>query len=464
MAQKPDTARNASGMERVGSRKLGYNVAQVDAFLERAHSLYETDDVRLTQQDIQEVSFDLARNGYVISQVDAALSRLERAVVDKNTEYDLAQRGRVAWKAETEAVYRDLLKHAKRDYRNRFAEGKKRRPSYDRKQVDDMVDQTLDKIAVMLGVKPNWGNDAEYLEDIDSTFVSNIIFTQRSGKHGYDERQVDYYLNTCIRLMSRLEAYERVSQYDSDDEDFAFENNSYNDENIPASFAPKSSSDTDSQNQELPKSVASSMAALVAATNAKSAAHETYPSFAPSAASDSSSAENVSEQNEDSNKDNIPNVPVAPNYEKQSIFPHVERDNDSSDDFNDLDKSEHALFDSRSSHRVIDNTDSDDELSQSATVLNNHSDEAKDSQTLPPMFPPAPSKRSANPIPSFPPAAPKSSKSESNGSSVFEEQHKLNLDIPELSFPIMNRLGTLDDDDSDDSSDDNPLLNDTDRK
>ena len=43
MAQKPDTARNASAMERVGKRKLGYNVAQVNAFLERAHTLYESE-------------------------------------------------------------------------------------------------------------------------------------------------------------------------------------------------------------------------------------------------------------------------------------------------------------------------------------------------------------------------------------------------------------------------------------
>mgnify|MGYP001757959149 FL=1 len=52
MAQKPDTARNASAMERVGKRKLGYNVAQVNAFLERAHTLYESDEARLTQKDL----------------------------------------------------------------------------------------------------------------------------------------------------------------------------------------------------------------------------------------------------------------------------------------------------------------------------------------------------------------------------------------------------------------------------
>ena len=182
MAQKPDTARNASGMERVGKRKLGYNVAQVDAFLERAHALYESDDIRLTQQDIQDVSFDLEHDGYVIGQVDAALSRLERAVVDKCTQHDLSKCGRVVWKAQADALYRKLLQHAQRDYRERFASGIPHRPSYSRKQVDIMVDQALDKIANMLGHKLEWETDDDTLQTIDAMYVSNVIFTQCTGK------------------------------------------------------------------------------------------------------------------------------------------------------------------------------------------------------------------------------------------------------------------------------------------
>ena len=39
------------------------------------------------------------------------------------------------------------------------------------------------------------------------------MFTQRKGKNGYDERQVDYYLNSCVQLLSRLESFARVSDY-----------------------------------------------------------------------------------------------------------------------------------------------------------------------------------------------------------------------------------------------------------
>lgn len=211
MAQNTNTSRNTSSMERVGKRKFGYNVSQVNEFLERAHKSYVSNDMELTQKDIQEVSFDLERNGYVISQVDAALSRLENAVVDKITEYDISHRGRVVWKAELEDIYRTLLKHAKRAERQRFAPGEDKRPSYDRTQVDELVNQILDKIAVSLGRAPSWDTEEDILDEIESEFVSDIVFTQRKGKHGYDERQVDYYLNACVRVLSKLESYDRIS-------------------------------------------------------------------------------------------------------------------------------------------------------------------------------------------------------------------------------------------------------------
>ena len=85
MAHQDGADKGASGIARVGKRKWGYDPDQVDAFLERAHALYDSEGMNLTQHDIQNVSFDLRKNGYVIAQVDAALGRLERAVVDKQT-------------------------------------------------------------------------------------------------------------------------------------------------------------------------------------------------------------------------------------------------------------------------------------------------------------------------------------------------------------------------------------------
>ncbi len=219
MAQKPEEDKNASGITRAGKRKWGYDVSQVDAFLERAHTLYDSDDDQLTQQDIQNVSFDLCKNGYVISQVDAALARLERAVVDKQTAREIAQDGRVAWKAQTEEMYRSISRHASRAAKERFRAGDKKAPSYDRKQVDRLVDQIVDKAAAELGVDGVTKDDVSKLDNLNSTSVANVIFTQRKGKKGYDERQVDNYLNACMRLLSRLESYARVADYVNEGDD-----------------------------------------------------------------------------------------------------------------------------------------------------------------------------------------------------------------------------------------------------
>lgn len=481
MAQKPDTARNASAMERVGKRKLGYNVAQVNAFLERAHTLYESDEARLTQKDIQEVSFDLERNGYIIGQVDAALLRLERAVVDKCTEQELAQCGRVAWKARVEALYRKLLQHAQRDYRDRFDRGSSHHPSYARKQVDIMVDQALDKIALMLGHELEWETDKETLQDIDSAYVSNVIFTQKNGKHGYDERQVDYYLNACVRLLSSLESFERVEQYvDADNSSSSYSraaSESYSaPASVPASVPPsvipvtkaeepaKSSESTESYNhsEEPVPSFAPSIkpASDFSAASAASSASATAPSassiFRPveDAVDDEDTADRLS-------KIAPRSIPSVPNHDKQSIFAPVDYANqDSNDSFEALNKSERAIFTPHAAaskpSNVLNDTDSNDELLQSATVMRNSSE----SSVLPPSFTPAARNRNnssapkpvAAPAPdeSIPSFAPQDSAQHSSQHSSLNipELHvsnlqpskPLSLDIPDLSFPIIGHI------------------------
>lgn len=485
MTHKPDTARNASGMERVGKRKLGYNVAQVDAFLERAHTLYESDEARLTQQDIQEISFDLERNGYVIGQVDAALSRLERAVVDKCTEQEISECGRVSWKARAEELYRKLLKHAQRDYRERFDNGASRRPSYARKQVDIMVDQALDKIALMLGHELEWETDENTLNDINSTYVSNVIFTQKTGKHGYDERQVDYYLNACVRLLSSLESLKRLDKYvDSD----------YSGHSLVEAIAAASAAEDKR----------ASAAAASSASNAPSFAPAAKVSSASSVASSAaaSSAAASAEKGEASNV--LPKitrsqlVPNVPDHEKQSIFAPVDYNNQpSSDSFEALNKSERAIFTAHSAESKsanLEDEDSNDELLQSATVMHNSSA----SNTLPPTLPPAvkpvakpaantsmppsvppafppvshrtheaaesapapASAAHASSIPSFPPAAPAKRASDSMQIPVthLEPSKPLSLDIPDLSFPIIGHIDEStsfnNDSDNDDTNDD----------
>ena len=198
-----------SALDRAGKRKWGYNVAQVDEFLERAHEMYENNDPQLSQEEIQLTSFDLERNGYVIGQVDATLIRLERAIVDKNTQTQIAEEGRRQWDQETLGLAQTLQQRAEAPNRQRFKPGLRHHPSYDRKQVDLLVMQTWTRITQLLGI-PNTLDEVRNADLITSSRVANAIFTQRNAHHGYDESSVDAYLNRAIQVLTRVESVERM--------------------------------------------------------------------------------------------------------------------------------------------------------------------------------------------------------------------------------------------------------------
>lgn len=433
MASKPDTARNSSGIERVGKRKKGYSVEQVNDFLERAHSLYESSDISLTQKDIQDVSFDLEDEGYAIPQVDAALSRLERAVVDKTTQYEISNRGKVVWKAQADEEYRVLLSHSQRDYKMRFDSAQSRKPSYDKKQVDNVVNKSLDKIAVLLGYNPVWGSSLSDLDKIDAMFVSNVLFTQRSGKRGYDERQVDYYLNACVRLLSRLESYDRVAKYTDFDPSDSVDS---------ANFGVSAKSNNDLQENVVSKtsSAPSVVEHSVVEPKAAPAPSPLMPPAIP------------------------PSIPVEHHAQKAIFTPH--------------------------SASVEASDDTDDEMSQASTVM-------------PPAFPPsyAPNAASnnfannnndfgkekvaennanaANNVSANNANANNANANNASNNNVndsksigdlnlsllaspkFEPSQSLNLDIPDLSFPVMNHFDTSVEDSSREANNDSDDFDDT---
>ena len=438
MASKPDTARNSSGIERVGKRKKGYSVEQVNDFLERAHSLYESSDISLTQKDIQDVSFDLEDEGYAIPQVDAALSRLERAVVDKTTQYEISNRGKVVWKAQADEEYRVLLSHSQRDYKMRFDSAQSRKPSYDKKQVDNVVNKSLDKIAILLGYNPVWGSSLSDLDKIDAMFVSNVLFTQRSGKRGYDERQVDYYLNACVRLLSRLESYDRVAKYTDFDPSDSVDS---------ANFGVSAKSNNDLQENVVSKT--SSAPSVVEPSVVEPSVVGPAAAPAPSPLMPPAIP---------------PSIPVEHHAQKAIFTPH--------------------------SASVEASDDTDDEMSQASTVM-------------PPAFPPsyAPNaasnnfatnnndfgkvkdaekkEDSANVVSANADGVNNANANNASNNNVndsksigdlnlsllaspkFEPSQSLNLDIPDLSFPVMNHFDTSVEDSSREANNDSDDFDDT---
>ncbi|MBI0149768.1 DivIVA domain-containing protein [Bifidobacterium sp. M0353] len=214
MSAKPDARGTEATIARSGKRKWGYDTKQVDAFLERAHSLYESQDPDLTQEEIANASFDLCKNGYIITQVDAALSRLERVISDRQTSLEIARVGVDGWTTRMVSLQSELTTHAGRPSGSVFKRGDPGMPSYDCKQVERLIEQVLNKTSDQLNLQEGRKTDSGKSRNTDITAdrVSNVIFTQRRGPKGYDERQVDFFLAKAVELLEQLESFARVSE------------------------------------------------------------------------------------------------------------------------------------------------------------------------------------------------------------------------------------------------------------
>ena len=197
--------------------KWGYDIDQVDEFLDRAHQLYDAAQPQLNQEDIQNVLFTLVRGGYDIEAVDRALLRIEQAAVDKQTSYEISSEGRVAWRTKTVQLAQTLMPRANADNGYRFADGHGKEPSYDRKQVDSFVVNAVTRICDELGIEyPQAVSSSNFDSDEDFTprYVSTILFTQRKGDRGYDEGQVDMYVNRISQVVSRIVSFRNFEGVD----------------------------------------------------------------------------------------------------------------------------------------------------------------------------------------------------------------------------------------------------------
>ena len=197
--------------------KWGYDIDQVDEFLDRAHQLYDAAQPQLNQEDIQNVLFTLVRGGYDIEAVDRALLRLEQAAVDKQTSSEISSEGRVAWRTKTVQLAQTLMPRANAGNGYRFADGHGKEPSYDRKQVDSFVVNAVTRICDELGIEyPQAVSSSNFDSDEDFTprYVSTILFTQRKGDRGYDEGQVDMYVNRISQVVSRIVSFRNFEGVD----------------------------------------------------------------------------------------------------------------------------------------------------------------------------------------------------------------------------------------------------------
>ncbi len=166
----------------------GYDIEQVEDFLEDARRAYATDARAATAIDssaIRRTSFTMQKGGYSPAHVDAALERLEEAFARREHERGVVEHGEAAWFAKVRERAEAALATLTRPDGERFRRVSRISRGYRVAEVDRFADRI-----------------AEYLQDgpeLTAREVRTVQFDAQFG--GYDEDEVDALLDTVVSLM-----------------------------------------------------------------------------------------------------------------------------------------------------------------------------------------------------------------------------------------------------------------------
>lgn len=184
-----------ASFDRVQRNEYGYNAKQVDQFLQRARVSFENPTTAshvIKSADVRAVSFDPVKGGYAAAGVDAALDRLEDAFARRERDDLVAERGEEAWLREIgklSGLLRGRLHRPDGERFRRPAKGRGR--SYNTVDVDNLCRDLIG-----------------YLEEDRPLSVDNVrraVFRPAVGKDGYEETQVDAFLDRVVELMAAID-------------------------------------------------------------------------------------------------------------------------------------------------------------------------------------------------------------------------------------------------------------------
>ena len=190
-----DGDRETGPFERVGRRELGYNVRQVDQFLARARehfNSHEADGGRITSRDVRAMTFEPARGGYDPGAVDAALDRLEDVFAQRERDALIQTEGEEAWLQQVGRLSSILRGRLHREPGERFRRPSRRGvPSYNVDDVDDLCAQLI----------------GYFEEDMPMSVdaIRRVTFREAKGQDGYEESQVDAFLDRVVELMASID-------------------------------------------------------------------------------------------------------------------------------------------------------------------------------------------------------------------------------------------------------------------
>jgi DivIVA domain-containing protein len=167
------------------AKTLGYDPEAVDSFLERAREAFQGTEQALTNADLRAAAFPLKKGGYVTSEIDTAIERLEDTFADRERDERIAAVGQDAWNAQARESAQDILNRIGRPRGRRFRRSNLFTYGYNTTEVDEFTDQVL-----------SFFTAGEPLSRAD---VRNVTF--RPQLRGYAEPQVDALLDELVRVM-----------------------------------------------------------------------------------------------------------------------------------------------------------------------------------------------------------------------------------------------------------------------
>ncbi|WP_130176389.1 DivIVA domain-containing protein [Cryobacterium sp. SO1] len=172
---------------RTSKKMLGYNLKQVEEFLESTRQAYDnaggTD--QLTAADIRHTAFAMQKGGYSPTHVDAALERLEDAFALRERERATTEAGPEAWLDEARQTAQVLINRLGRPAGQRFSRTSIFSTGYNRTEVDRLATKLVN-----------------YFQDGNPVTVDDVrtaVF--RPERAGYREAQVDLVLDGVIDVM-----------------------------------------------------------------------------------------------------------------------------------------------------------------------------------------------------------------------------------------------------------------------
>lgn len=172
---------------RVGRWHRGYHPEQVEEFFDAARKEYESDSI--DEETVRTIAFDMVVDGYQTASVDAALDRLEAAVVRRRRAHHVAEATEDSWMQQAVERATTLYPRLQRPAGARFADAQG--IGYLKEDVDTLCERLIDYFENGAG--------------ITAQQIRTATFSLARSHKAYEEAVVDAFLDRAVEVLLAVE-------------------------------------------------------------------------------------------------------------------------------------------------------------------------------------------------------------------------------------------------------------------